>query len=60
MRAFFNKIDKENKDRMTLKFAKITHNQPLSAMNQLRRNRLELSDNNSVVVHALNLATPLT
>lgn len=29
-------------------------------MNILRRNRLEISDNNSIIVHALGLASPLS
>jgi len=29
-------------------------------MNQLRRNRLEISDNNPVIVHALGLLTPMS
>lgn len=43
-----------------IKFAKLSHNQPMIVMNILRRNRLEISDNNSVIVHALGLVTPLS
>ncbi|CAD8184298.1 unnamed protein product [Paramecium octaurelia] len=60
IRSFFNKIDKDNKDKMMVKFAKLSHNQPMIVMNVLRRNRLEIPDNNSVIVHTLGLATPLS
>jgi hypothetical protein len=60
VRSFFNKIDKDNKDKMMIKFAKLSHNQPMIVMNLLRRNRLEISDNNAVIVHALGLVTPMS
>jgi hypothetical protein len=42
LRGIFNKLDKDNKDKMMLKIAKISHNQPLVVFNELRRNRLEI------------------
>ena len=45
---------------MMVKFAKLSHNQPMIVMNVLRRNRLEIPDYNSVIVHTLGLATPLS
>ena len=60
IRSFFNKIDKDNKDKMMIKFAKLSHNQPMIVMNHLRRNRLDIPDNNSVIVHTLGFATPLS
>jgi len=40
LRAVFNKLDKDNKDKMMLRLAKISHNQPILVMNELRRDRV--------------------
>jgi activator of 2-hydroxyglutaryl-CoA dehydratase len=60
MRQVFNKLDKESKEKMTMKLAKVTHSQPLLAMNELRRDRAQNSDNNPFMIHALGLVSGST
>ena len=53
-------MDKDSKDKMMMKMAKLTHSQPMLVMNELRRDRVQNSDNNPFMIHALALMTGLS
>jgi hypothetical protein len=60
LRQVFNKLDKDNKEKMMMRLAKISHSQPILAMNELRRDRVQNSDNNPFMINALGLMTGLS